>query len=57
MCVRNQLMQRPGVGKKVADCVALFSLNQVAAIPVDTLVWETTTGITIHSCLLQGRKA
>lgn len=28
-----------GVGPKVADCVALFSLDQHSCIPVDTHVW------------------
>lgn len=30
----------PGVGRKVADCVALFSLDQYGAIPVDVHVWR-----------------
>ena len=39
--VRNQLMQLSGVGPKVADCVALFSLSQeTCAIPVDVHVWN-----------------
>ena len=29
-----------GVGKKVADCVALFCLDQFNAVPVDTHVWQ-----------------
>ena len=29
-----------GVGMKVADCVALFSLDQPATVPVDTHVWQ-----------------
>jgi len=29
-----------GVGRKVADCVALFSLDKCDAIPVDTHVWD-----------------
>jgi N-glycosylase/DNA lyase len=36
--VRKQLLELPGVGPKVADCVALFSLDQRDAIPVDTHV-------------------
>ncbi|CAH0484399.1 unnamed protein product [Peronospora farinosa] len=28
------------VGRKVADCVALFSLEKMEAIPVDTHVWQ-----------------
>ena len=38
--VQQQLMGLPGVGRKVADCVALFSLDQTAAVPVDTHVWN-----------------
>ncbi|GLJ24402.1 hypothetical protein SUGI_0466040 [Cryptomeria japonica] len=30
----------PGVGPKVASCIALFSLDQHHAIPVDTHVWQ-----------------
>ncbi|KAI6690942.1 hypothetical protein NL676_027770 [Syzygium grande] len=32
-----------GVGSKVAACVALFSLDQHHAIPVDTHVWQIAT--------------
>jgi N-glycosylase/DNA lyase len=38
--VQEQLMQFKGVGRKVADCVALFSLDQTACVPVDTHVWQ-----------------
>ena len=39
--IRNNLMALAGVGPKVADCVALFSLRQdTHAIPVDTHVWN-----------------
>ena len=37
--IRNILISLHGVGPKVADCVALFSLDQIDAIPVDTHVW------------------
>ena len=40
MLVQKELMRLAGVGAKVADCVALFSLDQSAAIPVDTHVWD-----------------
>lgn len=33
----------PGVGPKVAACIALFSLDQHHAIPVDTHVWKIAT--------------
>lgn len=35
----TELQSLAGVGPKVADCVALFSLDQASAIPVDTHVW------------------
>jgi N-glycosylase/DNA lyase len=38
--VQDALCEFKGVGRKVADCVALFSLNQEDAIPVDTHVWN-----------------
>eukprot|EP01042_Synura_sphagnicola_P015920 gene15920-20164_t len=38
--VQNELLKLPGVGRKVADCVALFSLDKCDAIPVDTHVWD-----------------
>jgi N-glycosylase/DNA lyase len=38
--VQEKLIQFAGVGRKVADCVALFSLKQDAAIPVDVHVWN-----------------
>jgi len=38
--VQEKLCQFCGVGRKVADCVALFSLQQDAAIPVDVHVWN-----------------
>lgn len=38
--VQNQLIQFPGIGRKVADCIALFALRQDDAIPVDTHVWN-----------------
>ena len=38
--VRTELCTLRGVGPKVADCVALFSLDQTGAIPVDVHVWQ-----------------
>ncbi|KAH6782637.1 8-oxoguanine-DNA glycosylase 1 [Perilla frutescens var. frutescens] len=37
------LSSLPGVGPKVAACIALFSLDQHHAIPVDTHVWQIAT--------------
>ncbi|XP_038885236.1 N-glycosylase/DNA lyase OGG1 isoform X2 [Benincasa hispida] len=41
--VIEALSTLPGVGPKVAACVALFSLDQHHAIPVDTHVWQIAT--------------
>jgi N-glycosylase/DNA lyase len=38
--VQEKLTQFCGVGRKVADCVALFSLQQSSSIPVDVHVWN-----------------
>ncbi|KAG0480533.1 hypothetical protein HPP92_011391 [Vanilla planifolia] len=38
--VVETLCTLPGVGPKVAACIALFSLDQHHAIPVDTHVWK-----------------
>lgn len=38
--VQEQLLQFKGIGRKVADCIALFSLQQYDAIPVDVHVWN-----------------
>ncbi len=35
---REALMSLPGVGKKVADCVLLYSLDFLAAFPMDTWI-------------------
>lgn len=42
----------PGVGPKVAACVALFSLDQHHAIPVDTHVWQVSSFPSVHHELL-----
>lgn len=39
----EELCSLPGIGPKVAACVALFSLDQHHAIPVDTHVWQIAT--------------
>lgn len=41
--VIEALCSLPGVGPKVAACIALFSLDQHHAIPVDTHVWQIAT--------------
>ncbi|GAB2224361.1 hypothetical protein Drorol1_Dr00005116 [Drosera rotundifolia] len=41
--VIKALSALPGVGPKVAACIALFSLDQHHAIPVDIHVWQIAT--------------
>jgi N-glycosylase/DNA lyase len=40
LVVQEKLCEFCGVGRKVADCVSLFSLRQDDAIPVDVHVWN-----------------
>lgn len=35
-----ELVSMRGIGAKIADCVALFSLDKTEAVPVDTHVWQ-----------------
>lgn len=46
--VRDVLTSLAGVGPKVADCVALFSLDQRGSIPVDTHVWQVGSHTARH---------
>lgn len=36
----DALLELPGVGPKVADCVCLMSMDKTEALPVDTHVWQ-----------------
>jgi N-glycosylase/DNA lyase len=38
--VHETLLEVPGVGPKVADCIALMSLDQLGAVPIDTHIWQ-----------------
>lgn len=38
--VAKKLVRFPGIGRKVAGCIALMSLDQLGEIPVDTHVWQ-----------------
>ena len=53
--MQEELLELPGVGRKVADCVALFSLDQSAAIPVDTHVWDIA--LRDYDCSLRSTKS
>ena len=35
---RRELRKNPGVGRKIADCIALFALDKPEAFPVDTWI-------------------
>ncbi len=36
----QELQKLPGVGPKLADCIALYALHRTDAVPVDTHVWQ-----------------
>jgi len=38
--IESELTRFPGIGRKIADCIALFSLDADSAIPVDTHIWR-----------------
>jgi len=38
--VREELLKCSGIGPKVADCIALMSLDKTDAVPVDVHVWR-----------------
>ena len=40
---KNRLMCYPGIGSKIADCIALFALDQLKAFPMDRWVWRAVT--------------
>jgi len=42
---RNLLMELPGVGAKVADCVLLFGAGKLEAFPVDTWVTKVMSRV------------
>lgn len=41
----RELLAIPGVGPKLADCIALFALDHTEAVPVDTHVWQQVVRI------------
>jgi N-glycosylase/DNA lyase len=38
--IETALTAHAGVGRKIADCIALFSLDADQAVPVDTHIWQ-----------------
>lgn len=40
--VQTELVKLTGIGPKVADCIALYSLDKYDAIPVDTHIWRVS---------------
>jgi N-glycosylase/DNA lyase len=36
----GELLEVPGVGPKLADCIALFALHHTEAVPIDTHIWQ-----------------
>ena len=45
---KRELMHRKGIGEKVADCICLFSLGHLAALPID--VWIKRIFETLYLC-------
>ena len=41
--LKRELMQLPGVGEKIADCIALFGFNKFNAFPIDTWIRKILT--------------
>ncbi|MCW5940984.1 MAG: hypothetical protein KIS66_02050 [Fimbriimonadaceae bacterium] len=39
------LLDLPGVGPKLADCIALFALHHTEAVPVDTHLWHAAVQV------------
>ncbi len=61
--VRWELDRFPGIGGKIADCIALFSLGKHDAFPVDSRVrralgrhYEPTEGVSDDTLVLWGRE-
>ncbi len=46
---KKKLMQVPGIGAKVADCILLFSLGKVEAFPVDTWIKKVMNELYVES--------
>ncbi|AIE86863.1 DNA glycosylase [Fimbriimonas ginsengisoli] len=38
-----ELLGFKGIGRKLADCIALFGLDHTEAVPIDTHIWQAAT--------------
>jgi N-glycosylase/DNA lyase len=52
--IRSELTSLPGVGPKLAECIALFALDRMDAVPVDTHVWRA--GVRVFFPEWEGRR-
>ena len=43
MDARKEVMQLPGVGEKIADCVLLFGASKMESFPIDTWIDKVLT--------------
>ena len=42
---RSHLIDLPGIGPKLADCICLFAFDHQEAVPIDTHIWQQLTKI------------
>jgi N-glycosylase/DNA lyase len=42
---RSHLLDLPGIGPKLADCICLFAFDHQEAVPIDTHIWHQLTKI------------
>ena len=54
---KTRLMNFPGVGEKVADCVLLFGFQRFEAFPVDTWIWRVMRKLYFSNRKITERKA
>ena len=47
---KRELMRRNGIGEKVADCICLFSLGHLAALPIDVWIKRIFETLYLRRC-------